>query len=578
MITKDKMWNKITPWYVLIYLTLLILVLISSFLEYKARHQEILHLLQDQASATATAIAHSGSEQARLSEDLKTSYIHRALDVLQMIDRLDRDGLIHSNRLEEMVSEGNVFRINIFDESGIVIASAGMSRKEGQGQGRGRGRGMGFGFFRRLEPIIQGEIDTLVLGLGSGPWWEKETDPLKTNFLVAIRRSLGGAVACHLTVQAEEQFRTSTNIRKIMQEMFTVEGVKYLMLSSEGNEPTIIGLDEKTKNAILTLNRDVMRENIFWVSSDTTSYIEVSKKIKLESKDTEIRIGFATDHLDNLKMRMITQIVIRSGLLTLFVVALFVFILSRHDVGLLKREKEKIEKEVHRLERVNRQKEKQAAMGELAAGVAHEIRNPLNAIKILSQRIKREFQPRTHKEEYQEMVKTMVSEIDRINSILEDYLSYSRPIPLKIEVFSLNKILDEIEMLYSEPSKLKDIKLSINISDIIMINGDKQYLKQAIANLIKNAIEATSKNGKISLFAAETAKHIIINISDTGCGIPNDQLSKVFDMFYSTKDMGTGLGLAITHKIINDHLGTLEVESELNKGTTFTVTLPKEIV
>lgn len=574
---KIKWWSKIKPWYVLIYLTLLILVLISSFLEYKARHQEILHLLQDQASATATAIAHSGSEQARLSEDLKTSYIHRALDVLQMIDRLDRDGLIHSKRLEEMVSEGNVFRINIFDESGVVIASAGMSRKEGQGQGRGRGRGMGFGFFRRLEPIIQGEIDTLVLGLGGGRWWGGEKDPSKTNFLVAIRRSLGGAVTCHLTVQAEEKFRTSTNFQKIMKEMLTMEGVKYLVLNPEVNDATIISDDKKIKKSLLTLNRDAMRDNVYWVSSDSINYIEVSKTVRLGSDENEIRIGFATDHLDNLKKRMLTQIIIRSGLLTLLAIALFAFILSQYDIDLLRGEKERIEKEVHRLEKVNIQKEKQAAMGGLAAGVAHEIRNPLNAIKILSQRIKREFHPKSDESEYHEMTNTMVSEIDRINNILEDYLSYSRPIPLKFESFVLNDIIKEIELLYQEPIKIKGIKLDVSVADKITINGDRKYLKQAIANLIKNAIEATSKNEKISLFAAETAKNVLINITDTGCGITQNNLSKVFDLFYSSKDMGTGLGLAITHKIITDHLGTLEVESELNKGTTFTITLPKEM-
>lgn len=567
--------SKIKPWYIVIYFTLLALILISSLFEYKARHQEILHLLQDQASATATAIAHSGSEQARLSEDIKTSYIHRALDVLQMINRLDRDGLINSKRLEEMVSEGNVFRINLFDESGNVVASAGMSREGGQG--RGRGRGMGFGFFRRIEPLIRGEIDTLVLGMGGGPWWEEEKDPLKTNFLVAIRRTLGGAVTCHLTVQAEEQFRTSTNFQKIMEEMLTVEGVKYLVLNPEGNEPTIISDDVKIKKSLLSLDRNVMRDNLFWVSSDSINYIEVSKTVTLGSENNEIRIGFATDHLDNLKMRMITQLIVRGGLLTLFAIALFIFILSRYDIDLLRGEKERIEKEVHRLEKVNIQKEKQAAMGELAAGVAHEIRNPLNAIKILSQRIKKEFHPKSDESEYHEMTNTMVSEIDRINKILEDYLSYSRPIPLKFEKFDLSKMIKEIESLYREPIKLKGIRLNINVSNKITINGDKHYLKQALANLIKNAIEASSKNDKISLFAAETAKNVIINISDTGCGISKENLTKIFDLFYSTKDMGTGLGLAITHKIINDHLGMLEVESKLDSGTTFTITLLKEI-
>jgi two-component system sporulation sensor kinase B len=176
------------------------------------------------------------------------------------------------------------------------------------------------------------------------------------------------------------------------------------------------------------------------------------------------------------------------------------------------------------------------------------------------------------------MTNTMVSEIDRINNILEDYLSYSRPIPLKIETFDLKKIIKEIELLYEEPAKLKGIILEINVPDELTINGDKRYLKQAIANLLKNAIEATSKNDKISLFAVETTKNVLINISDTGCGIAQEHLSKVFDLFYSTKDMGTGLGLAITHKIINDHLGILEVESELDKGTIFTITLPKEKV
>lgn len=570
--------SKIKPWYIVIYFTLLALILISSLFEYKARHQEILHLLQDQASATATAIAHSGSEQARLSEDIKTSYIHRALDVLQMIDRLDRDGLIDSKRLEEMVSDGNVFRINVFDESGDIIASAGMTMDGGHGRGRGRGQGMGFGFFRRIEPLILGEIDTLVLGLGGGPWWEEEKDLSKTNFLVAIRRTLGGAVTCHLTVQAEEQFRTSTNFQKIMEEMLTVEGVKYLVLNPDGNEPTIISDDVKIVKSLLSLNRDVMRDNIFWVSSDSINYIEVSKTVTLGSENNEIRIGFATDHLDNLKMRMITQLIVRGGLLTLFAIALFIFILSRYDIDLLRGEKERIEKEVHRLEKVNIQKEKQAAMGELAAGVAHEIRNPLNAIKILSQRIKKEFQPKSDESEYHEMTKTMVSEIDRINKILEDYLSYSRPIPLKNEKFDIRKMMDEIESLYGEATKIKGIHLDINVSDKITINGDKQYLKQAIANLIKNAIEASTKNDKITLFAAETAKNVIINISDTGCGISKDNLTKIYDLFYSTKDMGTGLGLAITHKIINDHLGMLEVESELEQGTTFTITLPKENV
>ncbi len=556
-------------WYVGIYLLLLSLLFISSILEYRSRQREILHLLQDQASATATAIARGGSQNARLSADLEQSYIQRAFDLLRTVDRLDRDGLLTKNRIEDLTSDHAVFRLMGFDADGkAVLGHTGMRRLRGPGAGRG--------LLRRLEPILNGEQDTLVVGLGGRPWWTEDSNAPASLFLVAIRRTRGGVFACQLTVRANDQLQTALNLKQTLEEMLMIEGVVYLWVDLPGGPPLVVTKDQVTSSDIIAGERDTLDTRLFWIKTPGgPSYIEVARDITTATGSGRLHIGFATDHLSHLKRTILFQILIRSGLLTILAVVLFFFLISRQNAALLQLEKARIEEEVRRLEQINRLREKQATIGELAAGVAHEIRNPLNAVGILAQRLKREFEPQKDAEEYAQLSDTMIGEISRINQILENFLEYSRPIPIKPGKINVQNLFQEIVTLYETQARDRGIKLNSSVSGSILLNGDPQYLKQAMANIVKNALEATASGGEVHLSARDDKETVTLTVRDTGKGIDPENKNRIFDLFYSTKETGTGVGLAITHKIVADHGGTIEVKSEPGQGTTFILTFPK---
>jgi len=174
------------------------------------------------------------------------------------------------------------------------------------------------------------------------------------------------------------------------------------------------------------------------------------------------------------------------------------------------------------------------------------------------------------------MSATMVSEINRLNRILEDFLNYSRPTPLKFITFNLNDILNDLALLFKDQARANEIDFTIQNDAIIKLEGDPEYLKQALHNIIRNGLEATDPGGKVSFSVADTKPEIIIRIKDTGIGIESQKLNRIFDIFYTTKENGNGIGLAVTHKIISDHNGTIEVLSEPGQGTEFVITLPKK--
>lgn len=230
--------------------------------------------------------------------------------------------------------------------------------------------------------------------------------------------------------------------------------------------------------------------------------------------------------------------------------------------------------EKRQLEEAIKRKEKLTAMGQLASGVAHEIRNPLNAIGLVSQRLNREFEPNRDKEEYIQLTKTMVSEVRRINEIIQQFLNLARPPRLNRKPIQLNNILKSINTLISSQAKEKNISISEIYDDLPSMNLDENQIHQALLNIIQNGIEAMNDSGKLIVRTGLNAREVYIAISDTGSGMDDGQLSKIFNLYYTTKSNGTGLGLSIAHQIISQHDGRIIVESEVGEGTRFTIYLP----
>ncbi len=230
-------------------------------------------------------------------------------------------------------------------------------------------------------------------------------------------------------------------------------------------------------------------------------------------------------------------------------------------------EKKKTEEFLHR-------QDKLATVGQLAAGVAHEIRNPLTSIRGYTEFLQMD---ETSKERL-EYFDIILDEIDRVNNIVEDFMMLAKPNAFVLEEKNILDIIKDVLSLFEFEAKKKNIHITFEYStDIILIDCDENRLKQVFINFIKNAIEAMPNGGNITIRCKEIESKVHIYISDTGMGIPVEKLKRIGEPFYTTKKNGNGLGLMVTFHIIEGHSGKISVESELNKGTTFHLEFPRKV-
>ncbi|MFC0189501.1 ATP-binding protein [Fictibacillus aquaticus] len=214
--------------------------------------------------------------------------------------------------------------------------------------------------------------------------------------------------------------------------------------------------------------------------------------------------------------------------------------------------------------------EKVSLIGELAAGIAHEIRNPLTSIGGLVQLID-ELNP----EKNAFFKEIILTEINRINFIVSELMVLAKPHAVYFSWFNIIESTRNVIELLQPEVNLRNVAIVFETDDeVIEVYGEKNQLTQVMINLLKNAIEALSSGGYIKLSVAKDGKNVLLTIQDNGIGMTDEQVKKLGEPFFTTKSNGTGLGLMICFKIIQNHKGTVQVESEQEKGTTFTITLP----
>lgn len=229
--------------------------------------------------------------------------------------------------------------------------------------------------------------------------------------------------------------------------------------------------------------------------------------------------------------------------------------------------------EAKRLEKEIQRKEKMTAMGELAAGVAHEIRNPLNAISMIAQRYEKEFTPKKGIKEYLELTGVLKKESTHINGIIQQFLKFARPKLIQKEIVDSTIFINHVATLFQSQTKAKKIDFTFH-SDNVALNIDFQQMTQAVLNLLQNALDATPEKGSIALHLKLKNNELVIEISDTGSGVPQALQDKIFNLYFTTKSTGTGLGLSITQQIVSQHNGSLFARNNQPKGSIFTIALP----
>jgi len=217
--------------------------------------------------------------------------------------------------------------------------------------------------------------------------------------------------------------------------------------------------------------------------------------------------------------------------------------------------------------------EKFAALGRLSAGVAHEIRNPLNSIRGFIQYFQKKLALDEEDYRYTDL---MLTEVDRLNRVISKLLAYSKPREPRLSIRSADEVLDHCIRVVEREAAEAGVQIvrESGGDDIPLVLMDTDQMTQVFLNILINSIEASPRGGKV-VVGCETDEQgrVMIHVADTGEGIPRENLDKLFDPFFSTKKKGTGLGLAIVKSIIEGHEGEIEVESEPGKGTRFTVTL-----
>ncbi len=219
-----------------------------------------------------------------------------------------------------------------------------------------------------------------------------------------------------------------------------------------------------------------------------------------------------------------------------------------------------------------RRADRLSALGELSAGMAHEIRNPLGSIKGAVEILKDDYRPDNAKYEF---IQILLKETDRLNRIVQEFLGFARPKQPEFRQTDVNEAIESVLTLTAQEARKAGVKVEKRLDQSIGKRSlDGGLLKQAFLNLILNAVQAMPRGGVLTVESALKGGMIEVKIADTGVGISEENRKKLFSPFFTTKKNGTGLGLAITYRIVENHRGRIDVVSEPGKGATFTVKIP----
>jgi signal transduction histidine kinase len=293
---------------------------------------------------------------------------------------------------------------------------------------------------------------------------------------------------------------------------------------------------------------------------------EVVRPLTLDGgRQGTLRVAFSTEPMERAWRRDVRAGVVLGGAVLLvgaLGMALIFYVQQRHL------------RELRALEAEVAQRGRLAALGDVAAAFAHEVRNPLNAVSMGLQRLRAEFTP-APVDEYARFVDLMQGEVRRLNAIVEQFIALARPLPLAPAPLALDGFLGGLAALVESQARAAGVAVRVTVpTPAPVVMADRDHLEQVLLNLMLNAVQAMEPGGTLSIEAQPAREAVVITVADTGPGIAADVLPRIFDPYFTTKRGGLGLGLTIARRIVEAHGGTLDVESDRGRGSRFRVRLP----
>ena len=562
---------------------LVTLILIMGFLDIRRNETNLVGFLEDQALNTISVLQRQTEDnlksivaakgeipsQAKTAKQAEMVYsitlVYEALTALgQKIDEQWNKKLINNDYLREFATDNNFWYVAVLNRHGNAIYQS---------------KPLANDVLTKSNRYIHGRKATTIELL------EKIRVKQDIGYVGTRLKDGSGVVVFGLDKKGRLYWSIKVAVERAINKMGEGHGIAYMQIFNDqkklqGNIGELpVGLSDKDFNYqdILKaekriISRKIDRQGIKIIDMAAPFTLDVPSI--LDKKVVGIvRIGLDRGSMDK---------IISENRQNIFVFMIFVVIIALLSMWLLYHDQNRHLAGVVDMERRLEKAERLSALGQLAAGVAHEIRNPLNAISMATQRLKRDFTPQDigKAEDFQYLSGVIKDEIKRLDGIIEEFLSFSKSRRLALSDFSLTEVLQKIVNLIREEASARGITIETKwrLSPVI-IPMDINKLQQAFLNLIKNAMESIPATGNIIITVDKEGKnYIVVSISDTGCGMTAEEIERIFSPEYTTKEKGVGLGVPLASEIIRGHGGDIRVISRKGEGTTFEIVLPREKV
>jgi signal transduction histidine kinase len=566
-----------------IFSVLLLLGLISAYIFSEAQRlqQELLRQTEANGAALAEAMEISIRSSILGNSLLENLIAQRLLDNARLIDELLRYPPVDRQLLQEIAQRNRLQKIELLDLKGkpVELPSAPPMRR--------RMREM-MGQMEAPPPDPSSDPHRAMMTFMWGRRWhlpqDRDEPPPKVAdrkfwegsvFGVAIgASSFPGIIAVHANADYIVNFRKEIDVQKQIDELGHQSGIEYVALL-DNNHKILAHTDSRLVNQnddtpfTVEVKAELETPGRVVEQSDGNRRYDIVKAVTVNGANLGLlKIGLSLKPMEAAWQRSLRSMIV-FGLAVLAVgilgMATIFYMQQSHleKIGSL-------EAEISRQERLSE-------LGNLAATVAHEIRNPLNSVSMGLQRLKAEFTPTQDADDYARFLKLMQEEVHRLNSIVEQFLSLARPLHLNPEEIAIAPYLKELAALITAEANSSRVNVDLKVpGDLPPLHADRNYLKQLLLNLVLNGIQAMPEGGTLSIAARAVKDQIELTVADQGIGIKPAVMKKIFEPYFTTKNNGSGLGLSIARRIAEAHGGAITVESEASCGSRFRVLLPFE--